>query len=214
MIRNALVTCCSLLLLAACSTATVNMAEPRRVVGTESSVRVDAEIAASQGAGSIGIVYVITNDRETPIAVADILPETSWDGETRTATVSIGSEVPGATILPRLILIGPGEKKSFTANARLGSTLPGRSPDPRVPASALLRLKVNFLGRTAPFAELIGIPEKGIADSKRADELFGIWLESNEAVFTNAVPVELSQARNVQSEGLPTPPVRRSRGRS
>jgi hypothetical protein len=213
-IRTVLVACCSLPLLAACSTATVNMAEPRRVVGTESSVRVDGEITASQGGGPIGLVYVITNDRSTPIAVADIVPETSWDGETRTATVSIGSEVPGATILPRLILIGPGEKKSFTASARLARAIAGRSADPALSASAFLRLKVNFLGRTEPFAELIDIPEKGIADSKRADELFGPWVESNEAVFTNAVPVEVSQSPGVRSDGPQAPPARRSRGRS
>ena len=171
------------------------MAEPRRLVGTESSVRVDAEIAESVRAGApVSIAYQIANQRETAIAVADILPETSFDQETGTITVSIGSEVPGTTILPRLVRIGPGEKKSFTASANVVRML---RPD----ASPLIRLKVNFLGDTAPFAELIDIPEKGIADAKRADELFPLWLEKNEVLYTNAVPVEVKAGTNPAAEG-------------
>jgi hypothetical protein len=183
-----------LLLLSACSSTAVDMAEPRRVVGTESSVRVDAVIGAAARVGApVPITYEITNQRGTAIAVADILPETSFDGETQTVTVSIGAEVPGTTILPRLVRIGPGEKKSFTVSANVTRML---RPD----ATPLLRLKVNFLGDIAPFAELIDIPEKGIADAKRADELFPLWIEKNEVLYTNAVPVEVSPARPAQEE--------------
>lgn len=203
-----------LLLVTACATNAVDMSEPRRVVGTESSVRVDAEIGAELRAGAaLGITYEITNQRSTAIAVADILPDSTWDPETRTITVSIGSEVPGATILPRLVRIGPGEKKSFTTTARVARLIPSQSADPRKAAMTLLRLKVNFLGDTAPFAELIDIPEKGVADAKRADELFAVWLERNEAVYTNAVPVQVS-ARRTETEGDAERriPVRRGRG--
>lgn len=204
----------ALLLLTACASTAVDMSEPRRVVGTESSVRVDAEIDDELRAGApLGITYEITNQRSTAIAVADILPETTWDPETRTVTVSIGSEVPGLTILPRLVRIGPGEKKSFSTSARVSRLMPAQSADPRRIPMTLLRLKVNFLGDTGPFAELIDIPEKGIADAKRADELFAAWLERNEAVYTNAVPVHLS-ARRMPTEGEAERriPVRRGRG--
>lgn len=199
------------LLLAACASSAVDMSEPRRVVGTESSVRVDAEIGEAARPGApIAITYEITNQRTTAIAVADILPETTFDRETRIITVSIGSEVPGTTILPRLVKIGPGEKKSFTTNARL-TLMPTQSADPRASSSTLLRLKVNFLGDTEPFAELIDIPEKGIADAKRADELFAVWLEKNEAVYTNAVPVQTTGRSTTEGDASQRSP-RRGRG--
>jgi len=181
---------------AACSSTAVDMAEPRRVVGTESAVRIDAEITDELRPGSpLTITYVITNQRAVAIAIADILPETTFDRETRTVTVSIGSEVPGAVTLPRLVRIGPGEKKSFTTSARLMGMVPVVTVDPRLSSQTLLRLKVNFLGDTAPFVELIDIPERAVADQKRADELFGPWLERNEVVYTNAVPIQVSAAR-------------------
>jgi hypothetical protein len=201
-----------LLFLTACSTAAVDMSEPRRVVGTESMVRVDAEISDAARAGApIGITYEITNQRSTAIAVADILPETTFDAETRTVTVNIGAEVPGTTILPRLVQIAPGEKKSFSTSARITRMMPAQTADPRRTPATLLRLKVNFLGDTAPFAELIDITEKAIADAKRADELFPVWLEKNEVVYTNAVPVQLTSVRT-EGDASQRPPGRRGRG--
>ena len=195
----------------ACASGAVDMSEPRRVVGTENLVRVDAEIVEAMTAGApIGITYEISNQRTSAIAVADILPETTFDPETRTVTVSIGSEVPGTTMLPRLVKIAPGEKKSFSTSARVARLIPA-SADPRRNATTLLRLKVNFLGDTAPFAELIDMPQKGVADAKRADELFPVWLEKNEAVYTNAVPVQMTSGRALPEGDASRPGPRRGR---
>ena len=203
-----------LLFAAACSTNTVDMAEPRRVVGTESAVRVDAQITDELRAGTpVGITYQITNQRPEAIAVADILPETNWDAETSTLTVSIGSEVPGLETLPRLIRINPGETKSFSTTASLTRIISMRSATvPRAMPQPLLRLKVNFLGDTKPFAELLDIPEKMVVDSKRADELFHVWLERNEVVYTNAVPVKVSSGNPLADPGSERPGRRGRRG--
>lgn len=206
-------------LASACASSNpINMSEPRRVVGTENAVRVDAEIMDEMRPGSpLGITYTVTNHRSTAIAVADILPESSWDGETRMVTVSIGSEVPGEVTLPRLVRIGPGETKAFTTAARVTRIIPAKSADPRIENSTLLRLKINFLGDTAPFKQLLDIPEKMVVDQKLADELFPKWLEENEVVYTNAVPVKVTAARPVGTETAIDAPVtaptrRRRRG--
>ena len=60
----------------------------------------------------VAIAYTITNQRENTIAVADLVPVSSFDNETRTITVHIGSEVPGEILLPRLITIAPGDKST------------------------------------------------------------------------------------------------------
>jgi hypothetical protein len=178
--------------LAGCASTAVDMAEPRRIVGTENSVRVDAQVSADQVApGSyIPITYEITNQRETAIAVAELLPETTYDPESRMFTVNIGSEVPGNEMLPRLVSIAPGEKKSFSAMARVIYIRTPRQADPQLGSEAAeFRLKVNFLGDTEPFRALIGIKEVAVTDPKLADILFPLWLERNEVVYTNAIPM-------------------------
>lgn len=171
------------------------MTEPRRVVGTENLVRIDAQISADQVApgAQIPITYEITNQRDKPIAIAELNPETTYDTDTHMFTVNIGSEVPGNTMLPRLISIAPGEKKSFSTVARVLYVMPPRSVDPimRMPPAGL-RLKLNFLGDTEPFRELIGMKEVALADSKLADTLFPLWLERNEVVYTNSIPMRWS----------------------
>ena len=168
----------------------VDLSEPKRVLGRESNVHVDAQIFADRVAPNslVRVTYEVENQRSSPIAIADIVPEVNYEPETRTITVSLGSEVPGNEYLPRLVKITSGERKSFTTGARISVFVPGTGP--LVAAPRFLQLKVNFLGETAPFQKLIDIPEKAVRDPRLADELFTKWVERNEAVTTNAIPIQ------------------------
>lgn len=176
----------------ASSGTVVNPEEPRRVVGTENDVRIDAQVFGEKisAATALPIRYEITNQRNTPIAVADIVPHSSYDEETRTITIDLGSEVPGTELLPRLITIAPGEKKSFSTAARVRIAMPGdvRSLAAGIPAT--LRIKLNFLGgELNPFEPLLTMTQKAINDRTLADALFPTWVEMNEVVYTNAIPM-------------------------
>ncbi|HYK00956.1 MAG TPA: hypothetical protein VE974_04315 [Thermoanaerobaculia bacterium] len=184
------------LLLAACASAPVDMDEPRRIVGTENAVRVDAQVRGDQirPGSKVQVTYEITNMRSTAIAIAELVPATSYDQETNTFTVDVGSEVPGNELLPRLIEIAPGETQTFRLVANIQPIMPPRSLATELPPAGF-RLKVNFLGDTKPFRALIGIPERAVADSALADALFPLWLERNEIVYTNSVPMRWGPRR-------------------
>lgn len=193
-----------LLLAAGCASSAVDMDEPRRIVGTENAIRVDAQVIgdSARPGGTIPVTYEITNQRSTSIAVADIVAETSYDAETNTITVNVGSEVPGNELLPRLIEIAPGEKKTFTTAARLRNLVPMLSSEPmKPPPPANFRLKVNFLGDPEPFRQLIGITDRAIANAQLADQLFPLWLERNEIVYTNSIPMRWMPRQRSQAEG-------------
>jgi hypothetical protein len=204
----------ALLLASACSSTappvaaskpgTVDMKEARRVVGTENNVRVDAEIYGEdlvQGS-SISIKYDVTNQRSSPILIADLIPQTTYDPDTRMVTVDIGSEIPGEEFLPRLISIPSGGRRSFHTGAHINIQVPLNAPSSPRPRG--LQIRVNFLGDSAPFVKLIDIPEKAVHDRALAAELFPKWVERNETVTTNALPMRWQGPRPSGIEEAPT----------
>jgi hypothetical protein len=188
----------------------INMKEPRRMVGTENNVRVDAELYGEEmiQGSSIAIKYEITNQRPTPILIADLIAQSNYDPDTRTVTVDIGAEIPGEELLPRLISIPSGERRTFTTGAHISIPIVPNSP--WIPKPHALQLRVNFLGDPAPFAKLVDIPERAVRDKKLADELFPKWVERNETVTTNALPMRWQGPLTSGIED--TPPARRRRG--
>ena len=201
-----------LLIFAACSTTQpVNMSEPRRVVGTENDVRIDAEVYGDTLSPNVNIPikYDITNHRSTTILVADLLLNATYDPDTLTVTVDIGSEIPGQQFLPRLISIPSGGKKSFTAAAHV-AILHNPNSTPFAPRPSALRLRVNFLGDTQPFVKLIDIPEKAVHDPELANSIFTTWVEKNETVMTNTLPMRWRGVPAVDE--TPAVPARRRRG--
>jgi hypothetical protein len=178
-----------------------NLLDARRIIGTENGVRVEATVytdTLKEGA-NVTVNYDITNERDTPVAIAELVPLSSYDAETRTLTMEIGSEVPGEQLLPRLVVIPPGGKKSFTAAAHVGSVRPSDAVFKGVPNA--FRVKVNFLDDTKPFTALIGIPERAVNDPKLANDLFPQWLERNEVVITNALPMRWGGSTNNAQPG-------------
>lgn len=194
--------------LASCATqkASVDLAEPKRVLGREQDVRIDAQIFADKVRANsiINVVYDVTNERSSAIAVADVIPEASYDEESRTVTINIGSEVPGNQMVPRLMPIASGEKKSFSVGARMPIVSLGTRAHPRY-----LRIRVNFLGDVKPFEALLNIPEKAVNDPELAASLFPQWVENAESVATSTIPITWQGAENNEFD---TSQRRRTRG--
>jgi hypothetical protein len=211
----------ALLLTAACTSTSppalatgpgnINMKEPRRMVGTENNVRVDAEIFGEELAQgtSIAIKYDVTNQRPNPILIADLIPQSNYDEDTGTITIDIGSEIPGEEFLPRLISIPSGARRSFNGGAQINIRVPLQSP--WTPKPRALQLRVNFLGDTTPFVKLIDIPEKAVRDPQLAAELFPKWVEGNETVTTNTLPMRWTAGRPLTVDDPPPTPGRRTR---
>lgn len=171
------------------SAATVDMNDPRRVVGREDDVRIDAQMlqdTVSPGT-PIAVTWQIQNFTAHPVAVAPKVCDASYDEETRTITIGIGSEVPADGNMPQVTMIAPGEKKTFsiTATPRF-HVIGGDSPFSNAPR--LVQIKVTILRDVKPFAQLIA-QQPTRAPQALSDELYDRWLESNDSIFLNAIPV-------------------------
>ena len=165
--------------------ASIDLSETRRFLGREDDVRVDAQMLADRVGthSTVHLTYQVQNLRNHPIAIDPEVAVTSYDAETRTITISIGAEIPDDSKTLRLTSIMSGEKKSFAASARVGVVALGAgrlSVAPRY-----VRVKVNYLADTAPFEQII----KG-STTRVSDELFPKWIDSNEALFTNTLPID------------------------
>ena len=185
--------------------------EARRAVGTENGVRLDVEVYSDSLTtnSTIPLKYEITNHRNQTILVADLIPLGSYDAETQTVTVNLGTEIPGENFLPRLIAVRPEERKSFQTSAHVAiAANPGT---PWTPRPNGVRIRLNFLDDTGTFSKLIDIPEKAVYDPKLADSLFQKWVENNETVVTNILPMRWQGGMASMFGDTPSAPTRRGR---
>ena len=170
--------------------AHVDMTDPKRALGREDDVRIDAQLiqdTVSSGA-SVGVTYQIQNLTQQPIALADKVCDLSYDVETQTITLSVGSEVPKDGEMPHVVRIAAGEKKTFTTGAILHIATPHvRSPFVSTPR--FVEIKVSFLRDVAPFASLIDRQADALKPVELTDKQFDQWIESNDTIFLNAIPV-------------------------
>lgn len=173
----------------ACSSAPQSStSDSYRVVGREDDVRIDARLftGAVGPNAMIRVDYEIENLRNSPIAIANLSGDASYDVDSRTITVSVGSEIPTDQSVTKLVAIPAGARQSLSTAARVNVTLPLLGP--QTPRPRYLRLRVNYLGSTEPFDALLApVPAAGI-DA----DVFPVWIENNQAVMTSAVPIAWS----------------------
>src|SRR5437764_9668810 len=103
----------SLLVAAAAGAAHVDMNDPRRALGREDNIRVDAELLQDSVSPSspISVTYQIENLTTEAIGVADKVSDVTYDPDTATITLSIGAEVPSGTAMPHVLTIAPGQQR-------------------------------------------------------------------------------------------------------
>jgi hypothetical protein len=172
--------------------ASVDMNDPRRALGREDDIRVDAQVAqdtVSPGS-AISVTYQVQNLTSSPIAVAPRVTDLSYDADSATITLSLGAEVPVGGLLPQLTIIGPNEKKTFTGSATFNVPVPAmRAPFGNVPRYVVVR--VNVLRDIAAFRDVVTLPASN-PPRAMSDAQFASWLENNDAIYLNAVPVRWS----------------------
>jgi hypothetical protein len=172
----------AVLISTAAHAASVDMKEPRRAVGREDDIRIDATLAQEtvSANSAIGVTIQVENLSSSTIALADKQIDVSYDAETRTIALVVGSEVPSAT-MPHLTLIAPGQKRAFTTGGITHLVMP-RIRSPFVSTPNLVQIKVNVLRDVKPFAEVA-------VSQPISDALFDTWVEGNESIVLNPLPV-------------------------
>lgn len=179
---------------AVASAASIDMNDPRRALGREENVRIDAQLVrdtVSPGA-PVAITYRIQNLSDSSVAIADRVSDASYDEETRTITLAVGSEVPPEH-MPHMVIVGPGETKvlSTAATPSLTATAHRLSSAPRY-----VQVKVAIMRDLRPFLPLIE-KQNGQARQPIPDELFHKWFECNGTIFLNTVPVYFQKQNSI-----------------
>jgi hypothetical protein len=176
--------------------AGVDFKDPRRALGREDDIKVDAEILQETlSPGSpISVTYQVENLTAAPIAIADKIADATFDADSQTITVSIGAEIPQGTAMPHLIVIAPGKTQAFRIGASAQVLVPNaKSPWAHVPR--FVQITVNVLRDLKPFAKLIEQQTKSAAAPPLPNELFDTWVASVSSVELNVLPVRWTNER-------------------
>ncbi len=176
--------------------ARVDMNDPKRALALDDDIRIDAQLADDTiGSGSsVNITFQVQNNTRQPVALATKVCDSSYDPETQTVTVSIGAEIPAGPTMPHLSVIKPGETRTFTALAPVQIVLPAvRSPFIAYPR--YVQVMVSVLRDITPFADLIA-QQRDTAQPPLPDTLFETWIQNNDAIFLNAIPVHWKAGRS------------------
>jgi hypothetical protein len=167
--------------------ARIDPREPRRFVGREDDVRVEAQLVSPllRPNAAVQVIFEVQNFRKESIALDPTTTSCDYDPESATATLIVGAEVPDDKKPPRLVVIHSGEKKTFTVVARM--TMPP-ALNARV-RPRMVQLKLNYLGDVKPFEPMLAA-----SSSRPAGDIFPLWIENNVAVVTNALPFDFASS--------------------
>ena len=181
------------LIAVAAQAAKIDMKDPRRAVGSDDDVRVDAQLTTDfvSPHAPLGVTIKVHNLSPHIVAVAEKRCEASYDNESATITLSVGSEVPTGGEMPRLVLIRSGEERTFTAGAMVNMRASTMHTQ-RIAPPAFVQIKVNVLRDADPFLAL----NAGITLS---DEKFDQWIKSNDSIELNTIPVRYQPAQEARS---------------
>lgn len=177
---------------AAIASPHVDMKDPRRALGREDDVRIDAQLLQDtlQPNGPITVTYQVENLSNAPIAIADRVSDIDFDPEAMTLTLTIGTEALTAKTLPHLSVITPGEKKTFKAGGSVHGILNAHGPFAAVPHS--VQIRVNVLRDLAAFRQAITTQQQPNATVAVTNDLFDHWIDSTDSISLNALPVRWS----------------------
>lgn len=170
--------------------AHVDFNDPRRALGRDDNIRVDAQLGddtLSPGA-LLNVTYQIQNLSPVTIAVADKVSDLSFDIDSQTLTLSLGAEVPTGAAMPHLVTIKPGEKRILTGGAFVHVAVPSqRTPWTAVPR--YVQIAVTVLRDVTPFVRLIEQQAQAATAPALPNDLFDRWVENSDSVLLNAIPV-------------------------
>jgi hypothetical protein len=194
--RTAVAVAVFLLVSSAASAAGVDFKDPRRALGREDDIKVDAQmLQETLSPGSpISVTYQVENLTSAPIAIADKVADATFDADSQTITMSIGAEIPQGTAMPHLTTIAPGETRVFRIGASPQVLVANtKSPWARVPR--FVQIVVNVLRDVKPFSNLIAQQAKSAAAPPLPNDLFDTWVASVSSVELNVLPVRWSNER-------------------
>jgi len=178
----------AMLVAGAAAAAHVDMNDPRRALGRDGDIRIDAELAQESVTANrpLTVTYQIENMSNHTIAIADKIADTDFDPDSGTITLAIGSEIP-PNQMPHLVTISPGEKRVLTTGALLHVAVPNvRTRWTAVPR--YVQVKVTVLRDVAPFAKLMGMTSRAVPVAFPAD-MFDHWVEASDSILLNTIPV-------------------------
>lgn len=193
----AVVVAITLLTTATVRAARVDFNDPRRALGREDNIKIDAEMTQDTiSAGApISVTYQVENLSDSPIAIADKVMDATFDADSQTITMTIGAEIPPGEAMPHLTTIAPGQKRSFRAGAAARIVVANvRGPFARVPR--FVQIIVNVMRDITPFANLIAMQARSAVAPTLPNELFDQWVASVSSVELNTLPVRWTEQKS------------------